>query len=223
MEVIIHVGLPKTGTTFLQEEIFRKLNLKFIRSLSIVRMATKEKKILISHEGLSIEYDKPAYKKYIVAEYLKKLFPEAKIIVGIREKESWLKSIYSQYIREGGTKTFEEFYREFDKEHLNFEKYISYLKSLFDEVFIYRFEDLKNNKYEVVKEICNFIGEPIPKFSEKKYRISLKPYQLKTMRAFNKFPLPQGIKVITRYAINRITHSQPQGDYEVDKLSKNSH
>ena len=208
--IILHVGLPKTGTTFLQEEIFRKMNIKYIRDLNITSFATSDRKVIISHEGLSIsDVFEPAYKKYMVAEYLKKIFPDAKIIVGIRDKDSWLRSMYSQYIRNGGGGSYDYFISHLDKEHLNFEKYINHLKMLFNDVFVYKFEEIVSDKARVVKEMCDFIGEPVPDYRDKKYRVSLKPYQLRALRFFNRI-LPYNVNRVFRYVVNMTSNSQPQ-------------
>jgi len=212
-ELYIHVGLPKTGTTFLQEEIFKKMkNIRYIRDLDITSYVLDDRKTIISHENLAgVSNPSPASHRFIIADYLHKLFPDAKIIVGIRDKDSWLYSLYSQHIRNGGSLSFEEFLAKFDKRCLDFEEYISYLKSLFSEVYVYRFEDLIRNKAEFVKKLCDFIGEPVPRYKDKKRRVSLKSYQLKTIRFINKTITNDLVKRVVLYVINRVSNSQPQG------------
>jgi len=214
-EVIIHVGFPRTGTTFLQEQVFSKMNVCFIRSMLFPDwFRCKGKKIIISHESLSLHrYDSSAEEKFAVADALKRIFPDAKIIVGIRDAHSWLRSLYSQYIREGGTKTFDEFYKTFDNQHLDFDRYISHLRSLFDQVFVYRFEDFKRDKYRIIKEICDFIEEPTPIIEDIRYRPKLSSHQIETYRLLNSLPLPNITKRVIRYAINFVSRSQPQGEY----------
>ena len=214
-EIIIHVGFPRTGTTFLQEQIFGKLrNVCLIRSIRFPDWFRCRDKVIISHESLSFRhYDSPAEEKFTVANALKRIFPDAKIIVGIRDAQSWLRSLYSQYIREGGTKTFDEFYKNFDKHHLDFDRYISHLRSLFDQVFVYRFEDFKRDKYRIIKEICDFIDEPVPVIDDIRYRPSLTERQIRAYRLINSLPFPNLVGKVIRYVINFVSHSQPQGEY----------
>jgi len=218
-EVIIHVGFPRTGTTYLQEQVFSKLNVCFIRSMFFTDwFRCRRKKTIISHESLSLHrYDSSAEEKFAVADALKRIFPNAKIIIGIRNPQSWIRSLYSQYIREGGTKTFDEFYKNFDKQHLDFDRYISHLRSLFDQVFVYRFEDFKRDKYRIIKEICDFIDEPVPVIDDIRYRPSLTERQMRAYRLINSLPFPDPVRRAIRYVINFVSHSQPQGEYVKEK------
>jgi len=103
-DVIIHVGLQKTGTTFLQEEIFRKLkNVRYIRDISFTNLCFKrDKKTIIANEALSGDPYSNKIDRFKVIDNLHKLFPDAKIIVGTRYMPNMIDSLYSQYIRNGG-------------------------------------------------------------------------------------------------------------------------
>ena len=104
-EYFIHLGLHKTGTTWLQSEVFSRLkNVSYLHQFELDTIIPDSKKVLISCEWLS---GKPhllesTEKMYIIADRLKKIFPSSKIIVGFRDKDSWLKSLWKQYIMEGG-------------------------------------------------------------------------------------------------------------------------
>jgi hypothetical protein len=98
------------------------------------------------------------------AERLYSIFGEIKIIFIIREQISMIHSIYSQYLKEGGSLKIENFV--FDPiiargliERLKWHKQIKMYKSIFGDknVHIDLFENFKNNKKIFLSEICNFL------------------------------------------------------------------
>lgn len=129
----IHVGLHKTGTTFLQEEVFPKLtSVDFLRSQRIVEMlqrfAAEEDSCfdlstyqrffepiinpcpsLISHEGLSGHNYLLYMNQTRNADRLAKLFPHASIILGIRRQDSLLLSLYVHFIKGGASVRLDDF------------------------------------------------------------------------------------------------------------------
>ena len=146
-EVYIHIGYPKTGTTFLQNEIFPKLNeVHYIRSDRIRPETSKimrqeefsfdyeqvknnlekhlvDGKNLISNEGFmgNLLVGKAINNK-LIADRLAFLFPNVKIIITIRNQYDLVESLYKQYIQLGGTKTLREFvkFKEGRFEHNDF-------------------------------------------------------------------------------------------------------
>lgn len=174
MKIFIHIGLHKTGTSFLQKVIFPNLkgiNYKIYYKPDIFEL--QENKInLISCESLSgnplssVRFGDLDRKLLIYG--LKKMYPNAAIIVGFRHKENWLKSLYANRIKQGNyVRNFNDFYDRFNKEYLDFEGYEKLIKSLFSNVYVYQFEDLKNNPTEFVQNICKFIGVPFPEYKNK--------------------------------------------------------
>ncbi len=92
MKIFIHVGMTKTGTSFLQAQIFPKIenvNLHHTKEMTIKILPDKLN--IISHEHFSQgSYQKSIQfeDRKIVAERLKKCFPDAEIIICIREINS---------------------------------------------------------------------------------------------------------------------------------------
>lgn len=124
-EIYLHIGLPKTGTTFLQRQIFPNLdgifdvyneapevfswirdalettNTEIERSGLMDRIqrrlaVIREDKILISHENISGNGVLDHADIQLRAERLKELFPAAKIIVTLRRQADFIESLYKQ-------------------------------------------------------------------------------------------------------------------------------
>jgi len=196
-EIYIHVGLHKTATTFLQEEIFPKLDgvkyynlLKMKNRHFILTIPNKKGKILISDEDLSgqpwiLNKKYNANMRKDIAYTLYTLFPDAKIIVGIRDKQSWYDSVFRQCKKMNPTITRNEFKRRFDKNYMDFEYYISLLKQLWgkNNVYIYRFEEIKRDATSCIKGICSFIGVESPSFENRIYNKGLSRGQEKIIDA----------------------------------------
>lgn len=185
-KIFVHIGLPKTGTTFLQEKVFPKMDINFIckENLAIAKLSSK-KVNLISDEDLSHKLDTFGVNRYEIAYRIHKLFPNAKIIIVFREKEKWLKSIYNQYL-----KSVYRPYMPFDKFKetmiengaLKFENYEQFLRRLFPNVLTLQFEDMKKDVYGFVSKICDFMGVEVPEFDAKPVNTSLTEKQLKLIQ-----------------------------------------
>jgi hypothetical protein len=130
--IIFHIGIHKTGTTFLQKWVFPKLKkVQFARwKINVEETISNElKNLIISNESLSgrpwgiengghMTYEEKKYKSGETKEGIKgnwirdyekkvkgisKTFPEAEIVVCFRRHDSLLDSLYKQYVLEGGT------------------------------------------------------------------------------------------------------------------------
>ena len=190
MSIIIHIGLHKTGTTFLQEEVFPKIkNVNYNRDVFWTKNYPNKINI-ISNEWISGQpYHSKAKKedREIIAHKIHRIYPKAKIIIGIRDKQSWIKSLHVQYVRKGGTFKFNDWYSKiFNKEMLDFDGYIELLKSMFDKVYVYHFEELKKDHKKFVKNICDFIECDVPNYKNIKHNTSWNSAQLSLALALNK-------------------------------------
>ena len=121
MKLFLHIGLHKTGTTFTQREIFQKIvskNIdyygpdhgihntklfnKYILDVLKKNKSKKNKKIIVSHEGLlqkrknDFEFEKNI--KQIKKNY-KKFNPI--VILSLRYQPEWIVSIYKDCLRHG--------------------------------------------------------------------------------------------------------------------------
>ena len=134
-EVFIHIGMPRTGSTFLQTKIFPTIEgVEFIgppytqygnafnellfaddtfydeQKIRSELNSIKGEKLLISNEnfiGQSIYFNH--INRTTIANRLKNIFPDATIILYLRNQLDLLKSLYSISVMWGEYKTFEQF------------------------------------------------------------------------------------------------------------------
>ncbi|HWB63565.1 MAG TPA: sulfotransferase [Chitinophagales bacterium] len=130
--VLIHIGFPKAGSTYLQTWfekhpafLYRpKAIAGFYDAHGLARYAQKTEKLheyfVLSSEDLSVwkgDFNVVGFegKAYNVQQYhlnltatLQSIFPTAKVLIITRGYSSMLLSLYSQYIKGGGTLTFKE-------------------------------------------------------------------------------------------------------------------
>ena len=155
-KLIIHIGLHKTGTTFLQNTYFNSLkNTLYINGNSFFfswrdQLDETKQNMLLSYEGFSgvAWHNKhswiDSFKMNI--EALKRFFPEAIIIVVFRKHGDLALSMYKQYINEGNSCTLNEFFGEnaiMTARDLNFKRRIEFLEQKFDKVYLLNYETYK--------------------------------------------------------------------------------
>jgi len=195
MDVVIHLGLPKTGSCFLQKNIFPKLeNCEaygiFNKPFHVTTKFDENKINIISNEQYSGRPNTvmESAGRFEIAKRFHGMFPDAKIIVVFRDKKDWVESLYLEYLKSGrGTYEYQKWYDEiFDKDSLKFEEYEKYLKGLFKDVLVCQFEDLKSKPDEYIKNICDFIGVPVPKYTNEIINIRLTDKTVERWRKFNK-------------------------------------
>jgi hypothetical protein len=138
-EVVLHVGHPKTATTWVQDNIFGNPRSGFIvpwtqtraraiaafvtvnpywqkaqwaRSLfaeELESLADDPRVPVISDETLCGDPFQRRYNGRDVADRIYRAFPRAKVLIGIREQKSMAISAFREYIALGGTLTLKDF------------------------------------------------------------------------------------------------------------------
>lgn len=200
-KIIIHIGLHRTGTTFLQKEVFEKMkNINYVFDDALHRMRIYNDKInLISNEGLSLSMPHSISGRIQVLDYLKTLFPNAKIILGFRERKGWLRSCYYRYVLSGGILRYKNYTYTYSNNIIDMDEYVKEVNNRFNSVHIYHFEDLKKVPNEVIKEMCAFIGVGIPNYKNVKRNVSLDTGQLEALRKLNMFPGSKYIREVIKW------------------------
>jgi hypothetical protein len=177
---IIHVGLHKTASTWLQERYFplvggmanghpRPLRDPILRSL-ITGEGTPpplEDKAILSSERLSGHPSNGWLDADIIADRIAAAYPNAKIVVGTRDLETWKRSLYHQLIREGETRPMDVLLQpRWRGTFLNFDQVsLEALRNRyrrFPELLILPMEQLKDDPQDYVARLSEFIGIPVP-------------------------------------------------------------
>ena len=132
--LLVHVGLHKTGSTWLQKVLFADegfetpwgrqaalpvellalddglaFNLESTREKLLANRETFGGVPVMSHESLSSRPNRGVYFADKVAQRLKALFPKAKILLIVREQHSMIYSMYQQHVRDGGRCTLTDY------------------------------------------------------------------------------------------------------------------
>jgi len=223
MKTILHLGLPKTGSSFLQNDVFSKLKkvnivfkFRFMQEAyddwlynivtdinKPIRQEEVNEKLsnyfvnneinLISnemfycgHKGMFQKVDN----RLKVLNRIYQIFPDAKVILAIRNKKTLLLSWYKQYIASGGILSFDEFIEDImNLEKLNYEPYINKLADYYgkENLYIFSFEDLLKNTNQIISEICNFIGCEVPVYKIRKRNVGYGKNELKASLILNRF------------------------------------
>ena len=170
-------------------DVDKEIDIEEIRT-EINNLLDKTKPNLISFESLIGEIFDPNYiDMYIIATRLHNVFNNSKVIICIRNKDTITHSLYSQYIKEGGILEKEDFIKEchLDK-RLEYDEYIKYLKALFgkNNVYVMKFEDLKEDANKFVSGLCKFMNVKTPEFENKKYNVSINEKQIEVLRLINR-------------------------------------
>jgi hypothetical protein len=187
MSVLIHIGYPKAGSTFLQEWFRGHPNIfydtHFLQPYSntgvipdkTIPALNGRQHFVISEEQLVLwqgELDIVGLKfkpfdikaqQQNTAEALKKNFPDAKVLIVTRGFESLLQSMYAQYISMGGILGFAA-YQEQMGEHLatfyDYNRVINLYRNTFgpERVIVLPFELLKEDAARFMQLLSDLSG-----------------------------------------------------------------
>jgi hypothetical protein len=207
-ELLIHVGLHKTASTWLQDHLFHNDSAGFCapwgtmshaavnhfvtvnplhfdgeRTRSyflpeIERAASQGLVPVLTHEALSSQPLLGQYYAPQVGHWLKEVFPHARVLIVVREQKALITSLYRQYVRNGGTRSIEQFIGRGDEPvgwaplcrlpFFEFDRLVVLYRELFgsENVLALPMELLRQNQPEFLTKILAFSGlstEPIIK------------------------------------------------------------
>ena len=203
----LHVGLPKTGTSFLQNQIFPRWNdIHYIRYSNLENLVATEEdeNYLISKESLAGDIFRTRYIDEDLLEEqrrsirnLSAFFPDARVIIGFRRHNSFILSMYKQYLHAGGTLPLSDFFniRENDgffyREDFLFRPIIELVNDYFQYApFIYTQEELRDDLPNFLSDLQEYMGGTPPSVDELKYHLRNKGvghYQGALLRYVNRF------------------------------------
>jgi hypothetical protein len=128
---------------------------------------------VVSFERLAGHPCSGGYDGKEIAHRLKEVFPEARILIVIREQRSIIVSTYKQYVKGGGPGTLRQFLEPptstsmrvpgFDFRHFEYEHLLRHYRSLFgpEIVLTLAFEQFVREPADFVAEIGRFAGLPV--------------------------------------------------------------
>jgi hypothetical protein len=197
---LIHIGYHKTATTFLQRTLFARSDLGFecpwtrgdlVRHIvrpgpfsildeeareyfaSGCRRAVEGNRVpVVSHERLSGYPPSGGYDSREIADRLALVFPNARVLVVIREQQSIIRSWYAQYVRDGGVLSLARFLDplepalvrvpQFSFAFYEFDRLVGYYRKVFsaEAVLVLPFELLRSDPRLFVSRIMDLAGLP---------------------------------------------------------------
>ncbi len=201
--VLVHIGYHKTGTNWLQRHFFgdsrtglqwvgksggdhparqlvRARPLEFDAAASraqfepLLRRAGTEGLLpVVSYERLSGHPFSGGHDSKEIANRLKEVFPEAKVLVVIREQRSMILSTYKQYVKAGGPSSLPRFLAPprstsmrvpwFDLRQFEYEHLLRHYRAVFGEeaVLALAFDQFVRDPPAYVAAIGRFAGHPV--------------------------------------------------------------
>lgn len=126
--------------------------------------------VVVSHESLHSGSDWFGYNLETMAERIKAVFPDAKIILGIRNQTDYIESNYKSYVVLGGKLRFQEFlYRSHVAQNcllpkLKYDRALTCYWNRFgrENVSVYLLEDLKRDMNAVLSDISSYMNVAPP-------------------------------------------------------------
>lgn len=169
--VAFHIGLHKTGTTFLQRNVFPAMDgvhsYAYYNPLWELFNRNGDEHVIITCERLSGGPFNGEWadqgKTYL--RNIGQMFPDAACIVGFRRHDALVRSLYKQYLHEGWAASPDELFHPDESgtirlEDLHFRKRIEQREQHFAGVFVYTQEELRDNLNGFLKDLREFLGTP---------------------------------------------------------------
>ncbi len=237
--ILVHIGYHKTGTTWMQNELFGSIsdvfiplsqnknrpstlaksfifdkegyllnsfdaNEKTIREdlgeLPGSKNYNEDKILVMSHERLSGNPHSSGFDSSLIAGRIANIFPNAKILIIIREQSSWILSNYFQYLSIGGTHSLKEYLNikydgkrpGFSPSHIEYHHLIQDYRARFgkQKVLVLPYELLHLDSTFFIKHIEAFIEKKISMDHidfDKRYNIKNDHYINYKLRSLNRY------------------------------------
>lgn len=169
--MIVHVGLPRTGSTFLQKEVFAKIG-------HLHNFLSDETLVGDIFYGDIDEF-------YSKMEGLKSEFGIERVIIVERKHMTWIPSLYKQYVKQGGRRSFEVWGRGLDQRWFDVEGIIEYLNDEVAEVISFDYEHLVRDPEEFIRLFCKYACINVPEYVLRSHNVSWSDKRTETMRLLN--------------------------------------
>lgn len=196
--LFLHIGLHKTGTTFLQREVFPLWKgIKYLPQdkLEYLTRMDHSSTYLLSREGLSGQNWMGWQERNECIARLAQMLPEAEIIMSFRRHSGYIASSYNQYLQRGGYLPFEEYF-DLVEDNGFMKKKDFYFREKIDSVsrefgslpYVIMHEELLSDLSNVLSCLEKFIGGKAPDakmINMKRHNKSVGYYPAKVLRFLN--------------------------------------
>jgi len=199
-EPLIHIGYHKTGSTWLQKKVFRAEGATMHCPLTpreiidlLVQVNGFEYDVaqvreyihkrfdedlnpgampVVTAERFSGHIDMGGFDSRPLADRLKETFPDARILIVIREQRSIMLSAYKRYIRHCGTASIREYLGSpnesrarvpvFSLEHFKYHRLIAHYQEIYgnERVLVLPYEQMCQESAAFVRRISDWCGAP---------------------------------------------------------------
>lgn len=226
-EIICHIGFPKTGTTYLQKNIFPFIkNINYVESHNIKRQLHdliekddsfyNESKIhaelnsrhysnlsmLFSYEALAGHHIKTEFPNRSQIARRLKAAGVSKIIITIRNQTDVLESTYKQYIKSGGVLKLSKFFNLKNNPNPTFFiDFFNYEKiiALYSEIF--GAENVKVLQFEKLFSKSDAFKKELASFLNIKHEDILSPKGVKVNKSLSNFST-KALRIINHFTYN---------------------
>ena len=210
-KVFLHIGLQKTGTTFLQQQVFPRFE-----GVSYMKKRFRPRLLLEGHDTFLVSNEwilgSPLGSRSTswlddhrrALEKLGKLAPDTRLIVCFRRHSDLLVSLYKQYLHEGGTATIHEFFDPksdsgwIKPRDLFFYPRIKWIEEHFQHrPFVFLFDEIWKHLQSLIDEMGELLGADVPSVDEldrETKNPGVRYYQGKLLRYLNKISEPLHLK-----------------------------
>jgi hypothetical protein len=157
-KIFFHVGLERTGTTFLQRKVFPHFKglryipkKQYLRAPEIIR-TTPQKTVLVSHEfNRGFADAMRAFRKTVEGD----IYP----IIVLRRHDKWLLSLYKRDLKNGKICTLSEFTEHhLNADALDFCRKIKLLRETFNDPLVLFYEELVTAPEAFISKMADFIA-----------------------------------------------------------------
>jgi len=193
-QIYFHVGLPKTASTFLQRNIFPKLEgIEYVKKHAFKHYHKKVRKCRAEKILFSTELNIGKRRTDHKIKNFARSYPDATPIILLRRHDRWIRSKYKQHIRKHGWLHFHQFFNLNDTgkvkmRELSYMDKIRFLNEHFNNPAIVFFqEELLNDPWQLIDRLARFMGITYSREAIDTTRVkpSYSAKQLKVMRGFN--------------------------------------
>jgi len=230
MQLFVHIGLHKTATTYLQVDVFPYLQgINYIngndqallpwkrrmymqdplvfdveRARDEILALTKEGKNLLSTEALSGSPMGQYLDRTLILQKLKAMFPDARVILGLRSQPDIIWSLYKNYVRKGGTCRLDQMTdpygtslgRDFiDLDSYKYGPYLDRISDLFgpENLHILLFEELSIDRDRLLQRLLDFLGAELEGgITTDKRAVGISDAAVPVIRAINNVVMARG-------------------------------